>query len=97
MTVGPSNTGISLRVEGKVQRVGFRWWTQRVGGELGLCGWVRNLEDGAVEIHVRGNVETVREFERRLHLGPPGAQVEGVRVMGGGNAVPEDGFEIRGL
>ena len=85
-----------IRVEGRVQGVGFRWWTRRVGGELGMRGWVRNLADGAVEVHVIGDGEAVREFEIRLHSGPRGARVDAVSTIGPGEALPETGFEIRG-
>lgn len=41
-------------VRGSVQGVGFRWWTRSRALELGLVGWVRNLEDGRVEVVVEG-------------------------------------------
>lgn len=86
---------IWLRVEGRVQGVGFRWWTQAVAAELGVRGWVRNAEDGSVEVHVAGPGEAVREFERRLSSGPAGARVDAVVNQGRAEGLPPSGFEIR--
>ena len=42
-----------LRIRGKVQGVGFRWWTQRNARELSVDGWVLNAPDGSVEAHLQ--------------------------------------------
>ena len=39
-----------IRVDGRVQGVGFRWWVQGLARELRLSGYARNLDDGRVEI-----------------------------------------------
>ena len=67
-----------FRVRGLVQGVGFRWWTQRKGLELGLSGSVMNQADGSVEVHVSGPSEVIAEFERWLSTGPPGSHVVSV-------------------
>ena len=67
-----------FRVHGRVQGVGFRWWTQQRARELGLGGSVRNLPEGGVEVHVVGPEELVSLLERALHDGPAGARVERV-------------------
>ncbi|NBE99113.1 acylphosphatase [Nonomuraea sp. KC401] len=41
-------------VRGRVQGVGFRWWTRARALELGLAGWARNTEDGRVEVVAEG-------------------------------------------
>jgi acylphosphatase len=41
-------------VEGRVQGVGFRWWTRARALELGLAGWAENLEDGRVRVIAEG-------------------------------------------
>lgn len=45
---------VMIRVSGRVQGVGFRWWTQRTAEHLGLVGTVENLPDGRVEVHAQG-------------------------------------------
>jgi acylphosphatase len=64
---------------GRVQGVGFRAATQRKALALGLSGWVRNREDGAVEGLVSGAEEVLlHEFQEWLALGPPAARVDRV-------------------
>jgi acylphosphatase len=54
----PSYDGDLVRVtawvRGRVQGVGFRWWTRARALELGLAGWALNLEDGRVEVVAEG-------------------------------------------
>lgn len=63
-------------ITGRVQGVGFRYWTMRNARQLGLRGTVRNRRDGRVELHVAGAPDAVRRLETRLPDGPPSAQVE---------------------
>lgn len=85
----------SYRLNGRVQGVGFRWWTSREAGSLGLRGWVRNLPDGAVEVHAAGAPEALDDLESRLARGPGHAEVREVQRLGPGRDLPEKGFEIR--
>lgn len=71
-------TRAGFRVYGRVQGVGFRWWTQRTASRLGLTGSVRNLADGTVEVRARGTEEAIDELETRLREGPASARVERV-------------------
>lgn len=96
MTVGPQDRGLAVRIEGRVQGVGFRWWVRALGREMGVRGWVRNLSDGAVEVHVAGDETLIVEFKGRLQAGPNGARVERVLGVGCAKALPRAGFEIRG-
>ncbi|MGH7457779.1 MAG: acylphosphatase [Longimicrobiaceae bacterium] len=66
-------------VSGRVQGVGFRWWTRAAAGELGLAGSVRNRSDGSVEVTAAGPASRLEEFERRLRDGPPAARVNEVK------------------
>lgn len=63
-------------VQGRVQGVGFRWFVQREAGELDLRGWVRNTEDGHVEVVASGNVEDLAELRASLRKGPRGSRVD---------------------
>ncbi len=65
-------------VRGRVQGVGFRWWTRRRASDLDLRGTVRNRPDGTVEVHAAGELETLEAFAAELEVGPLGARVEGV-------------------
>lgn len=65
-----------FRIHGRVQGVGFRWWTRRTAGQLGIAGSVRNLPDGTVQVRAAGPVDAMREFESLLQRGPRSASVE---------------------
>lgn len=64
------------RVEGRVQGVGFRWWTHREATRLGLRGVVRNLDDGSVEVMAEGSPDALERLEQSLRRGPPLSLVE---------------------
>jgi acylphosphatase len=70
-----------FRVRGRVQGVGFRWWTQRTAERLGVGGSVRNMPDGSVEVQAVGRAKVLAELERALHRGPPGSRVERVETI----------------
>jgi len=65
-------------VRGQVQGVGFRWFVWREAERLGLCGFVRNLADGSVEVVSHGPDQTLDAMERVLARGPSMARVESV-------------------
>jgi acylphosphatase len=65
-------------VRGRVQGVGFRWWTYTRARQLGLSGSVRNLPDGRVEVIGSGAPAALATFRTDLGQGPPGATVDHV-------------------
>lgn len=65
-------------IRGRVQGVGFRWFVHREASELDLRGWVRNTEDGDVEIVASGSAEDLDELRRSLRKGPRGSRVDHV-------------------
>ena len=65
-------------VTGRVQGVGFRYFTQRAAARGGIRGWVRNNPDGSVEIAAEGDAAAVEHFERDIREGPPGARIDNV-------------------
>lgn len=81
-------------VRGRVQGVGFRWFTQRTGSALELGGHVRNLADGSVEVHARGSVSALIELEAALRKGPPASRVDEVERIDGDSRTPRDAFEM---
>jgi acylphosphatase len=81
-------------VGGRVQGVGFRFFTERTAAREGLHGSVRNLPDGRVEIHAEGEAESMERFERAVRHGPSGARVESVEVDELVPTARETGFDI---
>ncbi|MCU0611092.1 MAG: acylphosphatase [Candidatus Eisenbacteria bacterium] len=56
-------------VRGRVQGVGFRWFAFRRARSLGLAGWVRNDDDGSVQIEAQGESEALAALESQLWEG----------------------------
>ncbi len=69
-----------LLISGRVQGVGYRASTSWAARNLGLKGWVRNLDDGRVEALVEGPRGTIEELIAWAHQGPPSARVSDVAV-----------------
>jgi len=94
--VKSETTAVRATVRGRVQGVGYRDATVQKARRLGVMGWVRNGEDGAVLVHAEGPTAAVDELVSFLREGPPGARVEGVdpeelKVEG------HEQFAIRGI
>jgi acylphosphatase len=70
--------GRRFLITGRVQGVGFRYFTRDAAIREGVTGWVRNLPDGGVEAYVEGESEAVTRVERAIRRGPPGARVDTV-------------------
>jgi acylphosphatase len=73
---------VHVRIEGRVQGVGFRTWTELEATALGLTGWVRNCRDGAVEAVFHGDEDAVQTMLDVCRFGPPAARVEAVEILG---------------
>ena len=69
-----------LVVSGRVQGVGFRYFTREAAAREGVTGWVRNLPDGRVEAYVEGESDAVTRVERAIRQGPRGASILTVEV-----------------
>ncbi len=65
-------------VRGRVQGVGYRYFVEKVAGELGVTGYARNLEDGRVEVYAVGTREKLSELAGHLWRGPRFSDVRGV-------------------
>ncbi|MGE0749327.1 MAG: acylphosphatase [Variibacter sp.] len=65
-------------IRGRVQGVGFRYWTQGEALRLGLEGFVRNRRDGTVEAMFSGPTAAVEAMLAACRQGPPGARVTAV-------------------
>lgn len=75
---------------GRVQGVGFRWWTRKLARDLGLVGRVRNRVDGSVEIRAAGDEAALKRLEVALRRGPATARVDSVEVVGVADGEPTD-------
>lgn len=67
-------------VSGRVQGVGFRWFVEHEARVLGVSGWVRNRQDGSVEVLASGTNEQLRSLYDKLKQGPRAARVDEVSV-----------------
>jgi acylphosphatase len=74
-------------VSGRVQGVGYRYWTTTRAKALKLVGWVRNRRDGRVEILAYGEKNDLDSLGQDLHAGPEAAHVEQVEE---GPVTPEE-------
>ncbi|MDH4249452.1 MAG: acylphosphatase [Deltaproteobacteria bacterium] len=87
---------LRIFVQGRVQGVGFRQFTQETAHRLGVAGWVRNLPDGRVEALVRIPPENKTRFLAALRRGPSYSRVQQLSVepAGADSSCPEKGFRI---
>lgn len=65
-------------VSGRVQGVGFRWYTMKAASRLGVVGWVRNLPDGTVEVVGAGPDEAIEQLDAAVRSGPSFSRVDHV-------------------
>ena len=85
-------------IRGRVQGVGFRWFVQREAAEIGMRGWVRNTDEGHVEVVAAGAPEELAELKDALRKGSRGSRVDAVEEQ---ELVESEGaqlgpFEIEG-
>lgn len=66
------------RVRGRVQGVGFRYFVEQSANTLGVTGWVRNADDGSVEVYASGTAAQLSDLAGLLRKGPRWAEVAGV-------------------
>ena len=86
---------VHVFVEGRVQGVFYRHSTVEAARALGLCGWVRNLPDGRVELEASGNKAKLEELVRWCRTGPPHASVTNVDAKWHDADSHDGGFHVR--
>ena len=74
---------VRVSISGRVQGVGFRYYTLREARRRGVHGWVRNRSDGTVEAMLQGSREAVDGLLAWARTGPPSARVSDVEVSEG--------------
>ena len=82
------------RVRGRVQGVGFRYFVEHSAKALGLRGWVRNVDDGSVEVYAVGAAAQLSDLAGLLRQGPRWAEVRGVDESEAAWE-PHSGFSVR--
>jgi len=84
---------VRVRIAGRVQGVGFRYWTEETACGLGLAGWVRNRRDGSVEAVLQGSPDAVEAVLDACRAGPPASRVARLDIIGEGVGA-FDGFDV---
>lgn len=92
---GKSKAQLILKIYGRVQGVFFRTEAANQAKALGLTGWVRNKEDGTVELVAEGEREILSQLHQWCRKGPPPSKVETVKVRWKPYTGLFSGFEIR--
>lgn len=73
---------VYLKIEGRVQGVGFRRWVVRKAYEIGgLSGWAKNLPNGDVEVFMQGENDAIRRLLQFCYQGPLFARVENLTFL----------------
>jgi acylphosphatase len=94
MTV--NRVAVIVRIEGRVQGVGYRAWVEQSARAIGLGGWVRNRLDGTVEACFVGSRDHVESQIARCWEGPRSAAVTQVVVSDARGEIESGGiFLIR--
>jgi acylphosphatase len=74
------STAVTVKVIGRVQGVGFRWYAVREAERLGVRGWVRNEPDESVSAQLEGGEQAVEAMVAWCRRGPSSAVVRDVAV-----------------
>src|SRR3954447_3287827 len=85
-----STRAIRAVVDGELQAESFREATVRRARELEVMGWVRDRDEGGVQVHAEGSAEALDAFEAFLHDGRV-VEIERVKVEG------HEQFAMRGV
>lgn len=83
-------------ITGRVQGVGFRWFVEHEAGALGIAGWVRNNDNGAVEVLASGTADQLARLRKALERGPRAARVDEVQELEEEREASETSFRIEG-
>ncbi len=89
-----SSAAAELKVRGRVQGVGYRYFCYRRAIGLNLTGWAKNNPDGSVSAHVEGDRGAIEDFIKDLKVGPSSASVTDVDVVWSDFTGRHNGFDI---
>jgi acylphosphatase len=86
---------VRVVVTGVVQGVGYRYFAMHLARDYGIRGWVRNREDGVVELEAEAEGGIVESYLKDLRIGPRSAEVTGLDVAKIPPLGTETGFSVR--
>ncbi len=86
---------VEVRVTGRVQGVGFRYFVHETARRLKLAGYVMNLRDGGVRTYAEGPASALEAFVQAVERGPAGASVHDARTHWGAATGQYTTFSIR--
>jgi acylphosphatase len=86
---------LTVRIDGRVQGVGYRYFVQKRAQEHNLRGWVKNRSDGTVEIEAVGPRPSLEEFLHYVRVGPPAANVARADVCWADDEPAYNNFDVR--
>ena len=89
------SVSVKIKVTGRVQRVGYRYFVQHWAEDFGIGGWVSNQRDSSVFIEAEGRIDRIEKLIKELKEGPSMAQVEDVNVKWAGFENKYRNFEVR--
>ncbi|MBI9037437.1 MAG: acylphosphatase [Bacteroidales bacterium] len=72
---------IIIKVSGKVQNVGFRFYTKKTAKDLGVKGYVKNLPDSSVYIEAEAEHYVIEQFVEWCRKGPSWARVDKINIQ----------------
>jgi acylphosphatase len=85
---------LHLSIYGNVQGVFFRANAQSVASRLAVAGWIKNNEDGSVELMAEGDPQNLRKLLEWCKKGPAGAAVQNVEETWGVATGEFSGFDV---
>ena len=68
------------KIIGRVQGVGYRFYTEDIARRLNINGYVKNLYDGSVEVYAEADKEILEQFIEELERGPGLSRVDQVKI-----------------
>ena len=89
------SVSVKIKVTGRVQRVGYRYFVQHWAEDFGIGGWVRNQRDGSVFLEAEGRKDRIEKLIKEMKEGPSMAQVEDVNVKWAGFENKYRNFKVR--
>ena len=72
---------VSIKLFGRVQQVGFRYFVYRLAAEVGVRGFVMNRPDGSVYVEAEGEPHQIDVFIEHCKMGPPHSEVTKCNVV----------------